>query len=398
MSYLILTIILIIFSLLDIYFFKSKKSKKKIMIFLGVIYIFFFGLRGFLAWDWIHYYPNFNFSLNLIEVITNGDYTFNIVSHYDTGYKIYVALIKCFTDNYHVFILITTIIDCLLSFICFLRYSPYPVLSVLLFLAYSGLQIQYDLLRNIKAIFLFFFSIYYLEKNKKIIVTGLLILEILFHSSSMVYLPIYYIIKNNLLKYRKIIYTLTLVGIIIFVAQNQIIIKFLELLQSSKLSMFLSDSLMRKVNSYLAGKSFLENRGIGPGVIERFFLFFLIMKKSKKIMKIKYGKIFANMWILLFFLYLYTNDVRIIQERFSLLIVCSYWIIYPIILKLYKGRIKLLLALIILSYSSLKLYRLLNESMKSYPLMKYENILFDSKSFEEKKKIWLKIVENINRS
>ena len=99
------------------------------------------------------------------------------------------------------------------------------------------------------------------------------------------------------------------------------------------------------------------------------------------------------MWILLFFLYLYTNDVRIIQERFSLLIVCSYWIIYPIILKLYKGKIKLLLVLIIFSYSSLKIYKSFNEKIKSYPLIKYENILFDSKSFEEKRKIWVETIK-----
>lgn len=391
MPYLMLILILIIFSLLDIYYFKSKKSKKKIMGFVGVVYIFFFGLRGFLAWDWMHYYPNFNFSLNLIEAIAMGDYTFNIVSNYDIGYKVYVALIKCFTNNYHIFIIITTIIDCLLLFTCFMRYSPYPVLSTLLFLVYSGFQIQYDLLRNIKAILLFFFSVYYLEKNRKIIVTGLLILEILFHSSSIVYLPVYYIIKKNLLKYKKIIYILTLIGTIILLKQNQIILKFLYFLENSSLNILLPKILLKKLNSYLEGGFFLVNRGIGVGVIERFFLFFLIMKNSKKLMKIKYGKIFTNMWLLLFFLYLYTNDVRIIQERFSLLIMCSYWIIYPIILKLYKGKIKLLLILIILSYSSLKIYKSFNESTKSYLLVKYENILFNSKSFEEKRRIFLEV-------
>lgn len=393
MPYLVLTIILIIFSILDIYYLKSYKSKKNVMIFLGIIYIFFFGLRGFLAWDWIHYYPNFNFSLNLIEAIVMGDYTFNIVSNYDIGYKVYVAMIKCFTNNYHIFIIITTIIDCLLLFICFIRYSPYPILSILLFLVYSGFQIQYDLLRNIKAILIFFFSIYYLERNRKIIVIGLLILEILFHSSSIVYLPVYYIIKKNILKYKKIIYSLTLIGVIIFIAQNQIIIKFLELLQNLKLNIISLNSLLIKLNTYLKSEFFLVNRGIGLGIMEKFFLFFLIMKNSKKIIKIKYGKIFANMWILLFFLYLYTNDVRIIQERFSLLIVCSYWIIYPIILKLYKGKIKLLLVLIIFSYSSLKIYKSFNEKIKSYPLIKYENILFDSKSFEEKRKIWVETIK-----
>ena len=393
MPYLVLTIILIIFSILDIYYLKSYKSKKNVMIFLGIIYIFFFGLRGFLAWDWIHYYPNFNFSLNLIEAIVMGDYTFNIVSNYDIGYKVYVAMIKCFTNNYHIFIIITTIIDCLLLFICFIRYSPYPILSILLFLVYSGFQIQYDLLRNIKAILIFFFSIYYLERNRKIIVIGLLILEILFHSSSIVYLPVYYIIKKNILKYKKIIYSLILIEVIIFIAQNQIIIKFLELLQNLKLNIISPNSLLIKLNTYLKSEFFLVNRGIGLGIMEKFFLFFLIMKNSKKIIKIKYGKIFANMWILLFFLYLYTNDVRIIQERFSLLIVCSYWIIYPIILKLYKGKIKLLLVLIIFSYSSLKIYKSFNEKIKSYPLIKYENILFDSKSFEEKRKIWVETIK-----
>lgn len=396
MPYLILTIILIVFSLLDIYYLKLKKSKKKVMIFLGIIYILFFGLRGFLAWDWLHYYPNFNLSLNLIEVITSGNYTFNIVSHYDIGYKIYVALIKCFTDNYHIFILISTIIDYYLLYICFIRYSPYPILSLLLFLAYSGFQIQYDLLRNIKAILLFLFSIYYLEKNRKIIVAGLLILQILFHSSSIVYLPVYYLIKRNLLKYKKAIYTLTLIGVIIFITQRQVIIDGLELLEKTKIVIFLPSSLILKLKYYLRNETFLVNSRIGLGVIEKFFCFFLIMKNRKKIMRIKYGKIFTNMWLLLFFLYLYTNDVRIIQERFSLLIICSYWIIYPIFLEIYKGKIKLLLVLIILSYSSLKIYMITNKDSKNYPLMKYENVLLEFKNYKQKEKVILEVKKKSN--
>jgi hypothetical protein len=393
MPYLILIIILIFFSILDIYYLKTKQSKKKVMLFLGIIYIFFFGLRGFLAWDWLSYYPNFNFSLNLIEAISSGDYSFNVSKNYDVGYKIYVAFIKCFTNNYHIFIFITTIFDCWLLFICFIRYSPYPVLSLFLFLVYSGFQLQYDLLRNIKATLLFFFSIYYLEKNKKIIVTILLSLEILFHSSSIVYLPLCLILKKNLLKYKKIIYVLVFIGSIILITQNQVILKLLYFLESSKLNIFLPNLLLKKMNNYLDGKYFLTNRGIGLAVIEKFFLFFLIMKNIKKISKIKYGKIFMNMWILLFFLYLYTNDVRIIEERFSILIVCSYWLIYPFIVKIYKGKIKIILVFIILSYSSLKIYRAINENTKSYPLMKYENILFNSKSFEEKKKVWIETIK-----
>lgn len=391
MPYLILISILIIFSIIDVYYLKSKQEKKYGMIFLGIIYIFFFGLRGFLAWDWIHYYPNFNFSLNLIEGICNGDYNFNLVSNYEIGYKIYVALIKCFTNNYHIFIFITTIIDYYLLSVCFIRYSPYPILSILLFLTYSGFQIQYDLLRNIKAILLFLFSIYYFEKNKKIIVVIFLIFEILFHSSAIIYIPIYFMLKKNFIKYKKTIYFFVFIGTIILIQQNQIALKLLIILEESKLNIFLSDSLLRKLSGYLDGKTFLVNRGIGLGAIEKFFIFFLIMKNNIRIKKEKYGTIFANMWLLLFFVYLYANDVRIIQERVGFLIICSYWIIYPILLKIYKGKVKLVLLLFIFSYSSLKLYRSFNEKNISYPLIKYENVLFEFKSFEEKKMIFLEV-------
>ena len=120
------------------------------------------------------------------------------------------------------------------------------------------------------------------------------------------------------------------------------------------------------------------------------------MKNRKKIMRIKYGKIFTNMWLLLFFLYLYTNDVRIIQERFSLLIICSYWIIYPIFLEIYKGKIKLLLVLIILSYSYLKIYMITNKDSKNYPLMKYENVLLEFKNYKQKEKVILEVKKKSN--
>ena len=226
----------------------------------------------------------------------------------------------------------------------------------------------------------------------------MLIIEILFHSTSIFYLPVYYILKKNLLKYKKTIWILVLVGGVIFILQQQVILKILIKINELKINILLPDSLVKKLNGYLNNRFTLVNLGIGLGVIEKFFLFLLIIKNKKKISKVKYGKIFANMWILLFYMYLYANDVVIIQNRFTLLIICSYWIIYPIILKVYKGKIKLLLVVFILSYSTLKIYRTVNENIKSYPLMKYENILFNAKSYEEKKKIFFEVEKKYKKN
>ena len=59
------------------------------------------------------------------------------------------------------------------------------------------------------------------------------------------------------------------------------------------------------------------------------------MYTKKKINKDKYGKIFFNIFLLYIISYLYGSGVRIIFERLGLLFICSYWIVYPILLKKY---------------------------------------------------------------
>ena len=67
MAYNILMLFFIMLSFSNVFIIKQKKNKFLILILVFLGYLFFFGLRGFTAWDWVHYYPNYQSSINFLK-------------------------------------------------------------------------------------------------------------------------------------------------------------------------------------------------------------------------------------------------------------------------------------------------------------------------------------------
>ena len=97
----------------------AKRNRQTLHIWCGVLFLFFFGLRGFVGWDWHSYYPLFESIPSLFHLSSSEFDTSELI---EPGYIIYVAFVKLFTDNYHVFIFISVLIDFLLLHKIFKRY------------------------------------------------------------------------------------------------------------------------------------------------------------------------------------------------------------------------------------------------------------------------------------
>lgn len=391
--------ILLLFSILDVFVLKSKKVV--LIIFVIILYQLFFGLRGFIAWDWFHYYPRFLTSIGIFEAIKNWNFIFNTgpsVS-YEIGYQVWMSLFKSLTNSYHIYLFLTTLIDIFVISYVFFKYSPYPVFSILLFLGFGGLQIQLDLMRNIKAIFLFLISLDYLSKNKKIKYLLINILALSFHRTSLLYLPLIFFLRKKIYKYRKTILFLFGIGIIILIFSNDLLFivlkKIKEILEYANLNIL--NGIKKKLSSYLLN-SYANSRELGIGFIERVGTFILFYTYRKKINNYKYGTIFFNLYLLYVFTYLYGSGVRIIFERCGLLFIPAYWILYPILLKNMNKNKKIGLFILLSLYIILKINKETNFSIKAKELYEYKNIIFTQESYKEKKLIFDKVLKRYERN
>lgn len=373
--YFIILIILGIGSLIEI-FSEDKAIKKNIYIFLIGVLVIFFGTRNYIGYDWYNYKPNFEQTQNILELIKNGF----VKDGFEKGYQFYCATIKLLTSNYIIFNFINTIIDFILIYFIFKRYSNFPILSLLIFFGVYGLALEIDMIRNVKSILLFILSIEYIEDRKILPFIALNILGFLFHTSSLIYLPMYFILK---IKWNKIfIFIVFILGNIYYLSNLRLIINGID-----KFKEILPGGIGQKIAVYisLVPKDF--PLGVSLFYIERVVLFIIVFLISKRLYEKRYGVIFVNSIFLSIFIFLYGAELSVITLRIGILFVYSYWFIVPMFFDI-KSAIVIKIFVFILAVS-ISFFRLNNQinfegNKKVYS---YENILLKHQSLEERKKI-----------
>ena len=95
--YIYLIVFFLIISLLSIFIRLDKKSIKALNILVGTTFIVFFGLRGFIGWDWHTYFPYFK-DLPTLNHFNKTGYNFEV------GFSLFTSIIKTINPNYHFFI------------------------------------------------------------------------------------------------------------------------------------------------------------------------------------------------------------------------------------------------------------------------------------------------------
>lgn len=335
--------------------------------------LIFIGLRGFVASDYINYYTFFQ------ELPTVFDLQFE--SLYDDGvefgFVLYSSLIKTILPNYHCWVFINTLVDLSVCFWVFRKFSLSIVLSFIVFFAIQGLTLEFNLYRNVKAIDCFLLSLPYLKERKILPYLALNLLGTLFHLTSFLYLPMYFVLTKRI------------PNIIIwgaFIAVN--LMMFLKISITGKavdllLPLMGIESMATKLSEYYGNSS--DAYGLSIGYIERTFAFilFTVMRK-KMVMQQAYNRIFYNCFFLYYIIFHLFIDVEVFADRIPILFVFSYWVLYPNALALIhkKSKKQLLLSFLLL----LCLMKTLSYS--SYVMNIYDNLLWGIRSFEERTQIF----------
>lgn len=330
-------------------------------------FILFIGLRGFMYTDVISYYKFFD----TVPSLWNFSYTAfnNQEEGLEWGFLIYMSLVKSVFSDYIFFQLISFLIDIWVLDYFFRRYTKYYVLGFMIFFIFSGLIIEVNLMRNVKAILLFLYSLRFVEEKKPLSYVLINLCGCLFHISSLFYIPLYWFLTAHYPRY--FLY-------FVFIAVNAVYlfqIPFVTPLIRWVAGM-VGGRLQTIVEIYLDSDVFTYSRGIGIGYLERFFTGLLVLLYYPA-MNARM-RIFANLFLLYFVTYSLFSDLVIMIQRFSLLFIIGYWIVIPYLYSTLKNyKCKWLFFLFIVCYGSLKLLM-----GQRNILMEYHHCFFDTTTIE----------------
>lgn len=335
-------------------------------IFLFVI-ICFIGLRGFVNTDYLQYYQTFE---NL-EPINRLFYNYDWKNNYEFGFYIYTSIIKTIFPNYHFFVIINTIVDVAVLTWFFHRYSKLFYISWLFFFLFNGLQIEFDLFRNAKAIMIFLLAIPYIQSRNVWKFTGMILLASTFHISAIVLYPMYFIGVTKLKK-------TVLVGLFIFVN----IIFFMELFPTSflieKFSGIAVGKAADKLDTYI--NTTTGTYGVTFGYIEKSAMYLICYYFYDKLIRDnKSNLIFCNGFFIYYTLWYIFSDVSVFVQRIPVLYVFSYWVVSANIISLLKKKTRQYVYIFLALFSILKIGTSFNTAVN-----KYDNLLTGIESYEKR--------------
>lgn len=373
--------VLTIFLICAFWEYRSKNRINHIRVICITTFLLFFGLRGFVGWDWTVYYRIFN---GIQPIFTHNVWN-NFALETDIGFIAYATIIKTIFADYHLFIFISVLIDIIILDWFVKKYSINYALSFAVFMSVS-LSMEIDLLRNIKSIMVFMMALPAIE-NRKIVKYYLLnVIAILLHASAIVYLPLYFFLNKKFP--RKIFISILVIGNIIFLLQIPIIKPILTIISEIIIGGRYGMMLSNYINSDIYASSF----GLGLSYIERLLTMCMVAIYYDKILSLKPSNVlFVNLYAIYVIITLFFSDMKIIFVRGGLLFIFSYWIIWPALVNsirlrnnklIIKLAIPILLYLYVFQYSKSIMYR-------------YDNILTGIDSYSQRRYVFDKYASDI---
>lgn len=288
---------------------------------------------------------------------------------WEPGFVIYATLCKIIIPNYFVWNFISTLIDLLLLYLVLERYSSNHILSLMVFFVIGSTALEFNVLRNAKAIFIFLYALKYIEERKMWKYLAAITFACLFHMSSVLFFPLYFILHKRWPKW--VLITICVVGAIILIFQFGFISNIVSLIP------FADGSRLQYLASYLDDASSYQTIF---GNVERIITMLIVIFLYDKLAKMNKGKyLFINMYVLLYVSFAFCSESVVMVQRFQYMFIASFWILYPLLIQYAKQHRASIIYIFIIGLLSLKLILIAAD-----PNLKYENVLTGVSTYESK--------------
>lgn len=351
------------------YYTTKKTTRTYIDVICILVFVLFFGLRGFVFYDWTNYYPTFYCLTDF-----KGLFSTSILKwDFEPGFMILATTCKSILNDFQFFVLVCCLIDVWLLVKFLKRYISNLPLGLVLYICMGGLVLSTDLMRNSITILLFANALHYIQERDPIKYFTICLIGISFHISGIVYLPMYFILNR---KFNKLI----LLGV--FVAANLVYLLHISIVMNliSLVLDFVAPSTKLWLQVYTEMDANIGSV-LSIGYVERLITGILVFCYMDKLQaKRKGSNIFINSILIYLFVFLFFSEFRTICMRSSNLFIYSYWIVWIDLLGcFYIKNNKILFAIFIGIYCILKTYGNCDSA-----LAEYENVLFGTSSYTER--------------
>jgi len=353
--YTINAVLLLIFSLVTLSQTK-KNTRVKTMLIISVIWLILYeGLRWEIGTDWEPYYESFIHGYEKDE------------SHVELGYVFLNNFMRAFLPNYTCFLLALSAFFYIIIYKTLIKYSIAPLMSLCIYyctlLGYLGCN------RQLIAVMICLLSIKYIIDKRLWHFLLLMIIAFLFHTSSLIFLPAYFIV-NAEFKSKIIVFFIVITLIISQVGLIDRIpyINYLSLLDANSSEKLAVYSSRIDVNQFSV-----------LGVLKRLVIIIpslFVLQKSNDFINNSFIKLYITGCLIYF---TFNGSVLMLMSgRGAMYYNVTEMLVIPILLKYFFKDVNLQ-RVIWFAYFCLLLY-LMHRDINKYFLMLDENIFIPYKS------------------
>lgn len=355
-------ILLLFYIILSICEYKKVINKRKTRLIGGVVFVFFWGFRGYIGSDWYQYTIHY-------DAISPERYDPMSVKA-EIGYYTLSYIIKKIGFDYFGFIFILTMLNTILidNFVKDKNSNISLVYASIIVFFPVGII---DVLRNFLSICLFLQVLKY-KDTKRFVAYGFFILSVLVHSSAVLFVTIYFLLSKRYI-HRQMLWLLFFTGVLVYVSRIHYVKPFVLYLGSvlgGKYAMLTEVY----VNSDIYGASY----GIRLGIVEKIFFAMLVLLNYRYIVRNKIIPIYIfNSFFVFIFIYLYLGELDIFINRLTILFFYAYTSIiggfhYLVKRKKYNQLIYLMICSLLVAKTFI--------TFKS-PIYRYSNVLFVKENY-----------------
>ncbi len=357
-------------------YYEEEEKKRNVNILAIAVFFIFFAFRGYLYSDWTAYV----YDLENVEWSDLTTWDMSDQKAHEPGFVILCLLCKSIINEYAFLVFVCVTIDTVL-FLRFLKRRGIDNVAFVFvfFVAFEGLGLMFNLLRNAIAIFLFLNALEYIEKREPLKYFLVCVICFCFHFSSLFFFPLYFFLHRNL---KRVPMICICIGSFVFYLSHISIIS--SIVQIFSLDGVLGYKLTAYTELFTATKSF----GITK-IIEKLGLAVLVFIYYDEILQKGKRQILINCYVVYFFFYYVTAEFNVLSERMAVLFCFSVWILWVDVIKSMALRNnKILLSAMLGLYISYVFV-----SNIQLPIQEYDNLLFGGKSQQERLKIYNKTYE-----
>lgn len=342
-------LLLFLFAFLEAYYTLSAKTKRFLFFVTYVVLVLQVGLRWETGTDWIPYLSHF-------ESFKWGIKNASLINMFEYGYNLFVWIVRVFTINYSVFLVVHAIIFYFLILRSFERYTPYLFIAILMFYVLSMGMIGSN--RQLIALAICIYSLRYVVEKNPVKFSLLIFLAANFHITAVLFI-IYYFLDRE---FKPLTIALILISAFI-------IGKFrLPLLLFSGFGNLIGGNTATKTLLYLQGNKGIlhENQLSIIGLFKR-LIFLSIFYYNRKSLgeKLPYYTLLLNGYIVgIVFYFLFGNSLLVVVSRGSIFFNIMEPLLIASQLCLFKRKGNIIVIMVVLLAFSFIFFF---QSIRTYP-------------------------------